>query len=212
MAQKKISELEQIVAPELKEESLFPLVQDGATRSIRYAELKTPMVNEVTADVSTYIDNQITETKNYIDSEVGKVWTDGINAFHSLSENKSSPESYVNIGNGGNTCRYLATPDKIKLTSWGQNNAQTYGLYINDENFKPSKIMILDAVLIFKKSTSTAENQVIKLAPITPSEVSNNNTDYWIFTDLISTSGKINGNLSVNNQVKYIYVDYLILY
>lgn len=202
MAQRKISSLEKIVASEIKEDSVFPLVQDGATRIIEYKDLKKPMVNEVTSDVSSYVDTKFDESKSYADEKVQDVWSNGINAFHSVSVNQSSPESYVNIGNGGNICRFLANQSKVKLTGWGVGQETVNALYIDDETFEVGNIMILDATLILK------DNRVLKLSPKTPSEISNS-TNRWLFQDLTKV---VNSSFSVDNEVKYLYIEYLILH
>ena len=63
MAQKKISELTSTAS--VADHNIFPLVQDGVTKHIKYSDLKAPLVEQVKANVESYVDNKIDTRTRY---------------------------------------------------------------------------------------------------------------------------------------------------
>lgn len=235
MAQRKISELEQTMS--IEEESLFPIVQNGATRSITYKNLKRPLINEVTADVSiyadekhneatTYTDEKHNEAKNYTDDEINsavatvnnkittvdnKITTldNKVNGYHTFNKESEFVDSKANFDSVDAICKYIASPSKVKMTAWGVGQGSAYGLCIQDDIFKTNKCIILKAVLILKKTSNTYENEIRELKGVHGSSTSSTYKDYWLFNDLVPTDTKINQNFNVNTMLKYLYVEYI---
>lgn len=71
MAQKKISELTSTAS--VKDHNIFPLVQDGVTKHIKYSDLKAPLVKEVEAEVEDYVDNKMVSRVSYNTTSMTKL-------------------------------------------------------------------------------------------------------------------------------------------
>lgn len=71
MSQKKISELTSTAS--VKDHNIFPLVQDGVTKHIKYSDLKAPLVKEVEAEVEDYVDKKSIYKLNYNNTTMVKL-------------------------------------------------------------------------------------------------------------------------------------------
>lgn len=186
MAQKKISELP--LTKTMNNDDIFPIVQSGVTKQISYSDLKKPMVEEVTADVSSYIDSK---TK------------DIINDYKDLTEyktvNSEGVSNQLKIGtwiDGHPIYRSVYLKDDIKvkdvrIVDSSGSSRYVKGFDIGMNAFWMGMKLVLNAKVHYKDSYSLTDLHPVK----------GDNFGYLVFTTII-------GNVSIED-VDCLIVDYV---
>lgn len=214
MSQKKISELTSTAS--VKDHNIFPLVQDGVTKHIKYGDLKVPLVKEVEANVESYVDTKLENRTRYAnESMVGLGFanksTVSVRNFWNNLYDKHGSQGVIHftwndagsayIGADSNTLlinggTLVYTCDKAPNLPWGSFSAIWYAGYTSDAVYHINSFFASDTTdgAEFWSITKLANNNDVLSIRSNLEDVSEkleNTRNYY--TDANSTIGRAIG-------------------